>query len=181
MKTKRQRDKRRYIVERIILTLLVIINLLLITSLIAHEINADSHNRLYTINVPSPRISPNIAICPTPSPTPKSTPSPSPASMNISHKPGYITHSGVNVRQAANIQSDIITTLDMGTRVEIIEDDIVPEIEEIKTRDDKEIKKAIIEESIDLNDIKKKTKNNLWYVLLPIAFAIAFVLVLKKR
>ena len=64
---------------------------------------------------------------------------------------------------------------------EIIEDDIVPEIEEIKTRDDKEIKKAIIEESIDLNDIKKKTKNNLWYVLLPIAFAIAFVLVLKKR
>ena len=65
--------------------------------------------------------------------------------------------------------------------VEIIEDDIVPEIEEIKTRDDKEIKKAIIEESIDLNDIKKKTKNNLWYVLLPIAFAIAFVLVLKKR
>lgn len=64
---------------------------------------------------------------------------------------------------------------------EIIEDDIVPEIEEIKTRDDKEIKKAIIEESIDLNDIKKKNKNNLWYVLLPIAFAIAFVLVLKKR
>ena len=57
----------------------------------------------------------------------------------------------------------------------------MPEIEEIKTRDDKEIKKAIIEESIDLNDIKKKTKNNLWYVLLPIAFAIAFVLVLKKR
>ena len=93
MKTKRQRDKRRYIVERIILTLLVIINLFLITYLIAHEINADSHNRLYTINVPSPRISPNIAISPTPSPTPKSTPSPSPASMNISHKPGYITHS----------------------------------------------------------------------------------------
>ena len=123
MKTKRQRDKRRYIVKRIILTLLVIINLLLITSLIAHEINADSYNRLYTINVPSPRISPNIAISPTPSPTPKSTPSPSPTSMNISHKPGYITHSGVNVRQAANIQSDIITTLDMGTRVEIIEAD----------------------------------------------------------
>lgn len=119
MKTKRQRDKRRYIVERIILTLLVIINLLLITSLIAHEINVDSHNRLYRINVPSPRTSPNITICPTPSPTP----SPSPASMNISHKPGYITHRGVNVRQAANIQSDIITTLDMGTRVEIIETD----------------------------------------------------------
>ena len=119
MKTKRQRDKRRYIVERIILTLLVIISLLLITSLIAHEINADSHNHLYRINVPSPRTSPNITICP----TPKSTPSPSPISMNISHKPGYITHSGVNVRQAANIQSDIITTLDMGTRVEIIEAD----------------------------------------------------------
>ena len=113
MKTKRQRDKRRYIVERIILTLLVIINLLLITSLIAHGINADSHNHLYRINVPSPRTSPNITICPTPSPTPKSTPSPSPTSMNISNKSGYITHHGVNVRQAANIQSNIITTLDM--------------------------------------------------------------------
>ena len=123
MKTKRQRDKRRYIVERIILTLLVIINLLLITSLIAHEINTDSPNRLYRINVPSPRTSPNITICPTPSPTPKSTPSPSPTSMNISNRPGYITHHGVNVRQAANIQSNIITTLDIGTRVEIIEID----------------------------------------------------------
>ena len=120
MKTKRQRDNTRYIVERIILTLLVIINLLLITSLIAHEINADSHNHLYRINVPSPRTSPNITICPTPSPTPKSTPSPSPTSMNISNRPGYITHHGVKEKKKNNIQSNIITTIDIGTRVEII-------------------------------------------------------------
>ena len=123
MKTKRQRDKRRYIVERIILTLLVIINLLLITSLIAHGINADSHNRLYRINVPSPRTSPNIAISPAPSHTPKSTPLPSPTSMNISNRPGYITHHGVNVRQAAKIQTNIKTTRKIGTREEIIETD----------------------------------------------------------
>lgn len=123
MKTKRQRYKRRYIVEIIIIILLVIINILLIASLIAHEINAHSHNRLYRINVPSPKLSPTITICPTPSPAPLPTPSPNPTSMNISNKLGYITHRGVNVRKAANIQSDIITTLDIGTRVEIIETD----------------------------------------------------------
>lgn len=64
---------------------------------------------------------------------------------------------------------------------EIINDSSIPEIETIEKTELKEAKKATIEESINVNDIKKKTKNNFWYVLMPIVSSIALILVLKKR